>query len=55
MPAHPKPAPDPNETPQEFERQFREKFGRDMTAEEKKFYQLTRDLLDRSAEENRND
>ena len=57
MPAQPKPAPDPNDIPplQEYERQFRQKFGREMTAEEKKFYQLTHDLLTRSPEENRND
>ncbi|HEU5450779.1 MAG TPA: hypothetical protein VFU76_02280 [Terriglobales bacterium] len=29
----------------EYERKFRAKFGREMTAEEKRWYQLTRDLL----------
>lgn len=29
----------------EYERKFRAKFGREMNAEEKRCYQLTRDLL----------
>lgn len=28
-----------------FKRQFRLKYGRDMTAEEQRFYELTKDLL----------
>ncbi len=30
----------------DFERQFEEKFGREMTAEELKFYRLTEELLE---------
>ena len=35
----------------EYERQFRQKFGPEMTPEEKRFYQLTRDLLATPPEE----
>ena len=34
-----------------FARQFRQKYGREMTAEERKFYRLTKDLLDNPPEE----
>jgi hypothetical protein len=34
-----------------FARQFRAKYGREMTAEERRFYELTKDLLDSPPEE----
>ncbi|MGB8889259.1 MAG: hypothetical protein WCC87_21205 [Candidatus Korobacteraceae bacterium] len=36
-----------------FSRQFRQKYGRDMTPEEMRFYQLTKDLLDNPPEEDK--
>lgn len=35
----------------DFARQFRMKYGRDMTTEEQRFYELTRELLERPPEE----
>ena len=34
-----------------FARQFRQKYGREMTSEERRFYELTRNLLDSPPEE----
>ncbi len=41
----------PPPDPQTFARQFRRKYGRDMTPQELKFYQLTKDLLENPPEE----
>jgi hypothetical protein len=41
----------PPPDPKEFGRQFRRKYGRDMTPDETKFYQLTKDLLENPPEE----
>lgn len=54
------PRPSQNETQRipplpEYERQFKAKFGRDMTSEEKRFYQLTRDLLAEPPDEDGDD
>lgn len=40
-------APDP----ETFARQFRQKYGRDMTPEERRFYALAKNLLDNPPEE----
>ena len=40
----------PAPTPEEFARQFRLKYGRDMTAAEVRFYTLTKKLLDNPPE-----
>lgn len=37
--------------PDTFARQFRAKYGREMTPSELRFYQLTKDLLDHPPEE----
>ena len=34
-----------------FARQFKQKYGREMTREEKRFYELTKNLLDHPPEE----
>ena len=41
----------PPPDPKTFARQFRLKYGRDITPEEMKFYRLTKDLLDNPPEE----
>ena len=40
--------------PSIFARQFRQKYGRDMTPAEQRFYKLTKDLLDNPPEEEPN-
>jgi hypothetical protein len=37
--------------PDTFARQFRQKYGREMTDAERRFYELTKDLLDHPPEE----
>ena len=39
--------------PREHEMQFRKKFGRDMTPEEKRFYEFARELTRNTPEEDR--
>jgi hypothetical protein len=41
--------------PATFARQFREKYGRDMTPAEKRFYELTRQLLHPPKDESKKD